>query len=181
MKLPKNRLVLNIIRKSFVLSYLAGSLSMGSPAALADDMTFEPEGQFQLEARAGACWQEEGFASEWEYQKQITDWQNEAVPFPGPLDAYSAYRIYKQEARMAQDFLRNDKKVHCYMGCRMTQEANFATAQWAGWEKERRDLSDCNANSHFEVMDYTATVVGAHLGTQTQGRDACLKVCDRDF
>ena len=127
------------------------------------------------------CWRQEGFASREAHSRQVSQWASEAVPFPGPLDAYAAYRIGKDERDFALDRLKNDKKAHCYMGCRIAQDVNFQTAQWAGWKKEDKDLRDCNPATHFEVMDYQVTVIGAHLGLSASSVDDCLRRCDRDF
>ena len=158
-------------------------LNLWVSPALAEDMTFEePSSPEVTPSRlSSSCWSTEGFSSEVSYQTQISQWKREAIPFPGPFDAMTAYRVYKNEAAFALEHFKNDKKVHCYMGCRITQDANFETAQWAGWEKEKRDLEDCNPNTHFEVLDYTVTVTGAHLGLKSNRRDDCTRACDQDF
>ena len=158
------------MKKALRLSIIFGFQTLGSLTQAA-----------QPAAQASDCWRQEGFASPAAYQKQISDWRAEAVPFPGPLDAYSAYRIGKDERDFALDRLKNDKKAHCYMGCRISQDVNFATAQWAGWKKEEKDLVDCNPSTHFETMDYQVTVVGAHLGLSAKTAEDCVHRCDRDF
>lgn len=174
---------------AFLLLYLGLSLglSLGFShdvrAADLEEMSFEesPPPTHPSSGFFSSCWQSEGFPSELPYRIQISEWKRDAVPFPGPFDALTAYRVYKNEAAFALEHYKNDKKVHCYMGCRIAQDANFETAQWAGWEKERRDLEDCNPSTHFEVLDYTVTVTGAHLGLKSNRRDDCTRACDREF
>ena len=40
-------------------------------------------------------------------------------------------------------------------------DAGRETADYAAWYKEWKDLTDCDANTHFEGADYTAAMDGA--------------------
>ena len=133
---------------------LLAPLALLSISARADDAPHVPQ---------SACFQAEGFASEAAWSAQLRDWKNEAPPFPGPLNAWRGYETAKREQDFARNHFRNDKQQHCYVGCRITQDVNFDTSQYAGWEKERRDLTDCNSGTRFEIADYSATVAGAHF------------------
>jgi len=130
---------------------------------------------------APPCWKAEGFPNSAAFEKQKSNWQAEAVPAPAPWNMLTAYTIFKHERAFALSRFKSDKQVHCYMGCRIAQDANFHTAQWAGWKKEDKDINDCNGNTHFEIMDYQVTVVGAHYGAASNRQEACVASCDQPF
>ncbi len=127
------------------------------------------------------CWKAEGFPSSASFDRQKRDWRAEAVPAPAPWHMLTAYNVFKDERAYALTRFKSDKQVHCYMGCRIAQDANFHTAQWAGWKKEDKDLNDCSSGSHFEIMDYQVTVLGAHYGLDAKTQEACVASCDRPF
>jgi hypothetical protein len=130
------------------------------------------------------CWQAERFESEEAYRMQAESWQElkqrVGIRFPGPFDALTAYQVVQKETDFAQKHFKNDKKVHCYFGCRIAQETNFSTARWAGWEKERRDLQDCDSSTRFELADYEATFMGAEQGLKFESPQGCLDFCAID-
>lgn len=130
---------------------------------------------------ATPCWKAEGFADAPSFEKQKRDWRAEAVPAPAPWHMLTAYNVFKHERAFALTRFKSDKQVHCYMGCRIAQDANFQTAQWAGWKKEDKDINDCSGNTHFEIMDYQVTVVGAHYGAASSHQDSCVASCDQPF
>lgn len=103
------------------------------------------------------------------------------MPAPAPWHMLTAYNVFKHERAFALTRFKSDKQVHCYMGCRIAQDANFQTAQWAGWKKEDKDINDCSGNTHFEIMDYQVTVVGAHYGAASSHQDSCVASCDQPF
>jgi hypothetical protein len=127
------------------------------------------------------CFEAERFASYDDWSRAVNDWNSRRPPFPNPLYAYKGYQVAKAEGRFARDHFKSDKQMHCYVGCRIAQETDFTTAQFAAWEKERRDLTDCSSDSHFEEMDYTVTVWGAHLGVASSSSSECLSTCERSF
>ena len=97
-----------------------------------------------------ACFEAEGFRSYEEWSEQIRKWRSESPPLPNPLSAAKGMQVFKNERTFAGAQFKSDKQQHCYIGCRIAQESDFQTAQFAAWEKERRDLLDCNPTSHFE-------------------------------
>jgi hypothetical protein len=128
-----------------------------------------------------ACFEAERFASYDDWARAVNDWNSRRPPLPNPLQAWKGYQVAKTEDPFARSHFKSDKQMHCYVGCRIAQETDFTTAQFAAWEKERRDLTDCNSESHFEDMDYTVTVWGAHLGIATSSSSECLSTCERSF
>ena len=89
-----------------------------------------------------------------------------------------AYNVYTKEKKIA-DSLKNDKKAHCYMGCRIAQEVNFKTAEYVGWMKEDQDIRDCKASTHFDEADFVATVKGAELAQSALDGKACFSSCQK--
>ena len=127
------------------------------------------------------CWRAEGFASLDAFQQQQRDWSRENIPLPAPWNIVAAYQIYKTEQADVRKSFRNDKQMHCYMGCRIAQDVNFVTAQWAAWKKEERDLNDCNSETHFETLDYQVTVIGAHYAVTAKTKEDCRDPCIQNF
>lgn len=75
--------------------------------------------------------------------------------------------------QLGSDFSRHDKVRHCYVGCIVARETNYATAVFAGWYKELQDASDCNRNTHFSLSDQDATVGGAIAASKTSCEYFC--------
>jgi hypothetical protein len=150
---------------SLLLSALSATSAFAEPAA----------------DRSARCWQDEGFPTEADYRRELERWSAKGMGSPPLSQQLRAWEIYRREGKMALDHYRNDKKAHCYMGCRIAQEADYRTAEWAGWKKEYRDLSDCDARSRFEVADYDATLTGAMYGLGTDSARECLEFCASDF
>jgi len=128
-----------------------------------------------------ACFEAERFASYDDWARTVRDWNSRRPPLPNPIHAIEALRLVKKEQAFARRRFKNDKQMHCYVGCRIAQDTDFTTAQFAAWEKERRDLTDCNGDSHFEDMDYTVTVWGAHLGVASASAAERISTCERSF
>ena len=98
--------------------------------------------------------------------------------------------IVLQEEKSPVSRISYDKAKHCYMGCRISVRINRETSYYAGWEKEREDLTDCDISTHFEFKDYEATVIGADAGandighkpyTQSESQKACSDYCNSTF
>lgn len=123
----------------------------------------------------------------------LQDWMTKN---PGDVGLFSLYRghgVGNQESRYVSQKSRNDKFKHCFVGCRIAFEVNLATALYAGWYKEQRDLTDCDPSTNFDPRDEEATRRGALAGDQIresgslspskdpaaieENRQACLQVC----
>jgi hypothetical protein len=128
-----------------------------------------------------ACFESERFLTYDEWAGTVRDWNAKRPPLPNPVHAFEALRLVKKEQAFARRRFKSDKQMHCYVGCRIAQDTDFTTAQFAAWEKERRDLTDCNGDSHFEELDYTVTVWGAHLGVASSSSGECISTCERSF
>lgn len=100
------------------------------------------------------------------------------MPFPWHL--VKAYSVYKNEKTQAER-MSSDKRAHCYIGCRIAQETNYETADYVGWLKEKRDLSDCNPKTHFDEEDYKATIRGASFGNTQRDSLGCLQACTQTY
>lgn len=127
--------------------------------------------QNEIDPRTGRT-----FFSENEHQDLRAAWLDKSPGITNPFSLMKAYAIYKNEKAYAQS-LGSDKLSHCYLGCRISQATNYQTADYVGWLKEDRDLTDCKANSQFDEEDYIATIKGAQFG-ETQSEPAtCARAC----
>ena len=121
---------------------------------------------------APQCWKAEGFSSEASFEKQRQDWRAEAVPAPAPWHMLTAYNVFKHERAFALSRFKSDKQVHCYMGCRIAQDANFQAAQWAGWKKEDKDINEpvpialANYTTPPPLRTHTLTAISLDGSTQ---------------
>ena len=128
------------------------------------------------------CWTSESnpatltpYTSQAEWRNDLTKWQRLKPPQASLIHLAKAYAVvYKSEKAKAASF-SNDKLAHCYVGCRLTQETNFRTSRFIGWLKEDFDLTDCKMSSHFDPVDYQATVFGSEAGKDKKIN--CETVC----
>ncbi|MBX3017354.1 MAG: hypothetical protein KF767_05655 [Bdellovibrionaceae bacterium] len=98
---------------------------------------------------------------------------------PGMYTLYRAYNLSKAETPNA-NALKNDKRAHCYIGCRLANDISVEAAEYAAWYKEHRDLTDCQKASRFEPQDILATQVGIRLGEQNvphADKAFCQRTC----
>lgn len=135
---------------------------------------------------AKTCWRQEInpatekiFVSASAYQAQLNDWNNQVPEMPNPLNLLTAHNLYTNTFAAQAARIRNDKVKHCYVGCRIAQRTSARTAEYVGWIKEQQDLTDCRARSHFDPVDYEATVFGARLSVETAA--ACLSQCRAEW
>ena len=120
------------------------------------------------------------FASDNDYQDELARWQSKAPSMPGPISLLRAYRVYSAEKDRAAA-MKSDKLAHCYMGCRISQTTDYATADYVGWLKEDRDIKDCRKTSHYDEHDYIATLRGAQLGETQNTAQECLRACEQIY
>ena len=120
------------------------------------------------------------YASLEQYNTDKQEWASIAPESPGLFALAKAYGIYSREKDFANK-LRNDKRAHCYIGCRLSQEMNYRVAEYVGWLKEDRDIKDCNKSTHFDPADYKATRAGATFGESQTDAAGCVAVCKRNF
>lgn len=137
--------------------------------AFAENTCYQQETNFRTRAR---------FASDEEYQTELSWWQNKAPETPSLYDLALAFKVYNDEKSTALK-LKSDKKAHCYIGCRISQETSFEVADYSGWLKEERDLKDCKTSTHYDEADYTATLNGAHIGENNQAN--CFNACKEKY
>ena len=131
-------------------------------------------------AAENTCWQHEInaqtqqiYSSEIEYNQDKHNWHTR-TSWANPILLLKAYKVYQQEKANSQT-LETDKMSHCYMGCRMRQRTDLRTVRYVAWMKEAMDLSDCNPESHFEVADFNATVLGGTF--QLPNAASCVQKC----
>lgn len=136
---------------------------------------------------AGECYTQEInphakkiYASQEIYNMDKQEWTAIAPESPGIFALAKAYRIYSKEKDFANS-LRNDKRAHCYIGCRLSQEMDYRVAEYVGWLKEDRDIKDCNKATHFDSADYKATRMGATFGESQTDAKGCVAVCKQNF
>lgn len=82
---------------------------------------------------------------------------------------------YKQAANQ---FSRNDKIRHCYMGFVIAKKHDFKSAIFMSFYKEASDVGDANASTHFEIADMIATRIGARYFKRGEPLAKCLDVND---
>ncbi|WP_295900000.1 hypothetical protein [uncultured Bdellovibrio sp.] len=146
-------------------------LSLISSPALADSLCYQSEGN----PRTGKA-----FATDQDYQEELSRWRSQAPSTPNPFSLLKAYNVYSSEKAFANS-MKSDKRAHCYMGCRISQSTNYKTADYVGWLKEERDLKDCNRNTHYDEEDYVATLRGATFGESQKDAKGCLQACEQVY
>ncbi|MEN9722777.1 MAG: hypothetical protein RJB38_763 [Pseudomonadota bacterium] len=127
------------------------------------------------------CFQAEGFLTIEHWNQTREQWQRQQPRIPSPRMALRGWRVVREWSDFAIHSLPSDKGAHCYLGCRIAQVADLTTARYAAWEKERRDLSDCQSKTHFEEADFTATMRGAQIGLESRSEVDCLAECRQQF
>lgn len=120
------------------------------------------------------------YVSKEQYDMHKQEWTTIAPESPGLFALAKAYRIYSREKDFANK-LRNDKRAHCYIGCRLSQEMDYRVAEYVGWLKEDRDIKDCNKATHFDSADYKATRSGATFGESQPDAKGCVAVCKANY
>lgn len=123
---------------------------------------------------------QQAFSSAHEYNSFRSDWANQNPGSGNPLALIKAYSVYKSEKSKAET-MGTDKLAHCYMGCRISQETNYHTADYVGWLKEERDITDCNLKTHFDEEDYKATARGAGFGENARDAASCETACKQVY
>jgi hypothetical protein len=136
-----------------------------------------------MASAANSCWQNEinpytnrTFADASAYDEVVESWNAQEPELPWITQLYKGWRVAKVASVEAKVF-KSDKQMHCYVGCRIAQEAGYVTAEYAGWRKEYQDITDCSSNTRFEFEDQAATVLGAEIGDGTQGKNLCINSC----
>ena len=117
------------------------------------------------------------FASNQELVLAQENWRGIEPAMPNPVLLLRAYSVFKVEEPIAKK-MKNDKAAHCYIGCRLSQEADYRTADYVGWLKEERDIHDCDGRSHFDPEDYQATLRGALGGENHSEAGLCRVLCN---
>lgn len=115
-----------------------------------------------------------------QYNSHKQEWTSIAPESPGLFALARAYGSYSREKAIATK-LRNDKRAHCYIGCRLSQEMDYRTAEYVGWLKEDRDIKDCSKATHFDSADYKATRAGATFGESQPDAAGCVAVCKANY
>lgn len=130
-----------------------------------------------------ACWLAEGFESDAVYQQTLSQWKATQPPHPGYYDLYQSWNTYRFEMDTRVPNLptitRSDKSLHCYIGCRISQDVNEPSGVYTGWLKEKRDLTDCDSGTHFEIIDSTVTTWGAAWGRNSDDPGICVENCEK--
>jgi hypothetical protein len=142
---------------------------------------------FSFSALAGECFRSEIdpktnkiYSSEKIYLDDIKEWQVQKPEVPGMFKLARAYSVYKKEKDFATS-LGNDKRAHCYMGCRISQETDYHVAEYVGWLKEDQDIRDCKPTTHFDAADWSATNKGAQLGQSQPDAKGCDLSCKQNY
>jgi hypothetical protein len=100
---------------------------------------------------------------------------------PSKLVLGYAYWIYTSEEEWAAKYKNSqDKKKHCFMGCRLAKSVSLSTATYLAWYKEYQDLTDCDAKTFFDLEDQVATIFGAEYGVSGAVADSedCFNYCN---
>lgn len=115
-----------------------------------------------------------------EWQALVDKWEDRRPPYPGLVSfARGATSGLKAIAQLRADpASRNDKWQHCVWGSAIAAATDIATAEYHGWLKEQRDLTDGSSSSSFDEVDFLATLDGASLATEGQECEACQEICE---
>ncbi len=113
-------------------------------------------------------------------EPEIQKWMSIQPPMPSFFDLYKAKKIIDAEQKTALK-LGNDKRAHCYLGCRISDDIDYQTADYVGWQKEFNDATDCNPNTRFDKADYVATLVGAKKSKQKNIKSSCATYCKKKY
>lgn len=98
-----------------------------------------------------------------------------------PFRLARGYDVSVLESKNAKG-IGSDKRKHCYVGCRITDEVGHDIAIYAGIYKEDRDLTDCKIKTLFDPADLDATILGADLAKNNSARsdaEFCRSACRR--
>jgi len=155
------------MKTSLLFKITAGLLLMTSLAAAA------PVACHTQEINPGTL---EPYSTAQAYNAVVKNWQSRQPDHPGMISLGKAFAVYRSE-KATLNKMRNDKQAHCYAGCRISQEVNYRTAEYVAWLKEDRDVKDCKKTSHFDNLDFIATVDGAQLGQSAVDDIACMAGC----
>lgn len=134
-------------------------------------------------AQETGCWQEErnpytkAIYTEAQWYEHIDAWNALQPPEPSLWSLFWAHQTYKQELDTANT-LKNDKKKHCYIGCRIAQTTSLEVSTYVGWLKESEDITDCDRKTFFEMLDYQSTVDGALQGATDNDAQMCYDFCE---
>ncbi len=116
--------------------------------------------------------------------QQMAEWMNKQPEMPNIISLLKAKNLIDAEKKYALK-LGNDKRAHCYLGCRIGESINFKTAGFVAWQKEYNDATDCNSDTYFEIADYNATVDGAKKGAakpeSSKAQKFCTDYCTQSF
>lgn len=83
--------------------------------------------------------------------------------------------VYKKDA---EEFSKNDKEKHCYLGFRIAKDNDFKSGIFMSFYKEASDVGDAKKTSKFEIADMIATRIGARHFKNGKPLSECLKVND---
>jgi len=132
----------------------------------------------QVQASVQTCFQKEGFLSQTAHSTALKQWIKRRPPDPSFYKLERAYAFSYYESGLVNRLFKYDKAKHCLVGCRIAQDIDFETAEYAAWYKEYTDLIDCNSKSKFETLDYVFTLWGAYRGTESQDFLYCVEKCE---
>lgn len=113
-------------------------------------------------------------AAQWNADKKSLAAQYPAMP--NLFSLQKGYRVGVEESRKAAR-MRPDKRQHCYVGCRIANEAGYEVAVYAAYYKEDKDINDCNPKTHYDPKDIEATIAGARLA-QGASNSADARFCN---
>ncbi len=136
-----------------------------------------------MAAAADMCWERErnpyseATYTEVEWYDHTQAWNALQPEEPSLLSLFWAHQTYKQELDTAKT-LKNDKRKHCYIGCRIAQDTSLEVSTYVGWLKESEDLADCNRKTLFETLDYQSTIDGAQQGSLVSEPQECYDFCE---
>ncbi len=139
---------------------------------LSSQLTFAQEscGETEINPYTG-----ERFSSE-SWNETLELWDLQEPPSASLWSLFWAHQTYQKEL-VPTKTLKNDKRKHCYMGCRIAQETSIEVSVYVGWLKESEDLQDCDRKTFFEPLDYQSTIDGALVAMSSLESQACMDYC----
>lgn len=114
------------------------------------------------------------YETEVQWQSDLDAWEQRGRGLAGPLNLFWSFTSYIREKKQAESF-GSDKAAHCYIGCVIARSTRAEVADYVGWLKEQKDLSDCDPETHFEEADAVATSWGGAL--EARSREECQVRC----
>ncbi len=103
------------------------------------------------------------------YQPRIPYWKN----------LKEAQKKVPKMQQAANNFSRNDKVRHCFVGYKVQKQWNHGVSLFLAFYKEVSDVGDCRPRTHFEIEDQVATILGSRMAANGKSIQQCHNIESR--